>query len=89
MHKQYNLHFQVICQTTNIHISHTNTYWKHHYLINERNTNYVHGVIVANNSLATAQGKKCGNRAIPGSNYNFKKFQFHPELQTDTHTERR
>jgi len=49
----------------------------------------VHGVIVANNSLATAQGKKCGNRAIPGSNYNFKKFQFHPELQTDTHTERR
>jgi len=45
----------------------------------------VHGVIDTNSSLATAQGKNPGNRAIPGSNYNLNKFQFHPELQTDTH----
>jgi len=49
----------------------------------------VRGVIAAYSYLATAQGKKPGNRAIPGSNYKFNKFQFHPELQTDTHTESR
>jgi hypothetical protein len=29
------------------------------------NTNYVHGARAANSSLATAQGKKPGNMAIP------------------------
>jgi hypothetical protein len=43
----------------------------------------MYDVIAANSSLATAQG----NRDIPGSNYNFNKFQFQPELQADTHTE--
>jgi hypothetical protein len=49
----------------------------------------MHYVIAANSSLATAQGKNPGNRDIPGSNNNFNKFKFQPELQTDTHTESR